>query len=122
MGFQDSLEVYSPATYRNLNDGKTMQDKFFDIEQIRKLSRRHFLLESAAGIGAAALGTLIGGCQSKASTPGLSAVVDPMMPRPPHFPGKAKRVIYLHMAGAPSQLEMFDFKPELKKLHNQPCP
>jgi hypothetical protein len=44
------------------------------------------------------------------------------MARPPHFPGKAKRVIFLHMAGAPSQLELFDFKPELTKLHNKLCP
>jgi hypothetical protein len=45
-----------------------------------------------------------------------------MLPKMPHFPGRAKRVIYLHMAGAPSQLELFDFKPELQKLHNQLCP
>ena len=42
--------------------------------------------------------------------------------RPPHLPGKAKSVIFLHMAGAPSQLEMFDFKPDLAKLHNLDCP
>jgi uncharacterized protein (DUF1501 family) len=47
---------------------------------------------------------------------------NPMMPRPAHFPGKAKAVIYLHMAGAPSQLEMFDYKPELAKLDGQLCP
>jgi hypothetical protein len=45
-----------------------------------------------------------------------------MAARMPHFPGKAKSVIYLHMAGAPSQLELFDYKPELQKLHNQLCP
>lgn len=46
----------------------------------------------------------------------------PLMPRFPHFPGKAKSVIYLHMAGAPSQLELFDFKPELMKMDGQDCP
>ena len=40
----------------------------------------------------------------------------------PHFPGTAKRVIYLHMIGAPSQLELFDYKPDLKRLDGQPCP
>src|SRR5918995_1822321 len=40
----------------------------------------------------------------------------------PHFPAKVKHVIFLHMAGAPSHLELFDYKPELQKLHNQPCP
>jgi hypothetical protein len=45
-----------------------------------------------------------------------------MAARPPHFPGKAKRVIYMHMAGAPSQLELFDYKPELQKLNDKLCP
>ena len=101
-----------------------MLDKYVDVEQLRNVSRRHFLKESAAGIGAVALGTLLGSCGAKAleSSYGATSVMDPMMPKAPHFPGKAKRVIYLHMAGAPSQLEMFDFKPELKKLHNQLCP
>ena len=39
-----------------------------------------------------------------------------------HFAPTAKRVIFLHMAGAPSQLELFDYKPALNKLHDQPCP
>src|SRR5690606_19524005 len=87
------------------------------------LSRRHFLLESAAGLGAAAFATLLGGCSTQSS--GISQNVspmDPMAPRPPHFPGKAKRVIFMHMAGAPSQLELFDYKPELQKLNNKLCP
>jgi hypothetical protein len=45
-----------------------------------------------------------------------------MAPKPSHFLGKAKRVIYLHMAGAPSQLELFDYKPELAKLNGLDCP
>jgi hypothetical protein len=48
--------------------------------------------------------------------------LNPLDPRAPHFPARAKSVIYLHMAGAPSQLELFDYKPELQKLHNQLCP
>lgn len=47
---------------------------------------------------------------------------NPMASKFPHFAGKAKRVIYLHMAGSPSQLELFDYKPELAKLHNLDCP
>lgn len=46
----------------------------------------------------------------------------PLMPDAPQFAPKAKRVIYLHMAGAPSQLELFDYKPELAKLDGQDCP
>jgi len=91
-----------------------------DFSKLQSVSRRHFLLESAAGLGAFALGSLLGSCSTKRS--GLEMMLDPMSPRAPHFPGKAKSVIYLHMAGAPSQLELFEFKPELNKLHNQPCP
>jgi hypothetical protein len=101
-----------------------MDKNKFNLEQLRNISRRHFLLESAAGLGAAALGTFMGSCASKnaGSADSLSSILDPMAARPPHFPGKAKRVIYLHMAGAPSQLELFDYKPELQKLNNQLCP
>ena len=92
-------------------------------ENLQHISRRHFLLESAAGLGAAALASLISGCSSDSSNPKkFAASLDPMAPRPPHFPGKAKRVIYMHMAGAPSQLELFDYKPELQKLNNKLCP
>lgn len=89
-------------------------------EELKNISRRHFLWESAAGLGATALGALLGSCSTKRSA--IEMALDPMSPRPPHFAGKAKSVIYLHMAGAPSQLETFDFKPELQKLHNQDCP
>src|SRR5690606_15546702 len=93
------------------------------LSHLRHISRRHFLLESAAGLGAVALGGLLGGCVPKNPTQqALASALDPMSPKPPHFPGKAKRVIYMHMAGAPSQLELFDFKPELQKLNNKPCP
>jgi hypothetical protein len=93
------------------------------IEELKQISRRHFLLESAAGLGAAALASFMGSCAPKNAQPKeLLSTLDPMAPRPPHFPGKARRVIYLHMAGAPSQLELFDYKPELQKLHNQLCP
>lgn len=94
-----------------------------NLEHLQNISRRHFLLESAAGLGAAALASFIGGCTPGSSIPKeFTASLDPMAPRPPHFPGKAKRVIYMHMAGAPSQLELFDYKPELQKLNNKLCP
>ncbi len=100
-----------------------MQKLIQHLSELRQVSRRHFLSESAAGLGAVALGSLLGGCVTKDPTKEqLQSVLDPMSPRPPHFPGKAKRVIYMHMAGAPSQLELFDYKPELQKLDNQLCP
>jgi hypothetical protein len=87
-------------------------------------TRRHFLKESAMGLGALAMGALLGSCGSNSSS-GPSIVFDPahpMLPRPPHFPGKAKSVIFLHMAGAPSQLELFDYKPQLMKMDGMDCP
>lgn len=102
---------------------------------LRYYSRRHFLKESAMGLGGLALGALIG-CHRPAGTigAGTAAGADPMAggivfdpahplaPKLPPFPGKAKSVIYLHMAGAPSQLETFDYKPELMKMDGQDCP
>ena len=86
-------------------------------------TRRHFLRESAMGFGALALGSLLG-CNS--ATPDYAKntfdPANPLAPRMPMFPGRAKSVIYLHMAGAPSQLELFDYKPELMKLNGQDCP
>jgi hypothetical protein len=89
------------------------------------LTRRHFLRESAMGFGALALGSLIGGCKpgmAERDSPVAFDPAHPLMPKLPMFPGKAQSVIYLHMAGAPSQLELFDYKPDLMKLDGQPCP
>src|ERR1051325_94802 len=86
-------------------------------------TRRHFLKESAMGLGALALGSLIG-C-ARRSVDNANILFDPahpLAPKLPPFPGKAKAVIYLHMAGAPSQLELFDYKPALMKLDGQDCP
>ncbi len=91
---------------------------------IRMQSRRHFIKESAMGLGALALGTFLGSCGSKTGN-SSNVVFDPahpLMPKLPHFAGRAKSVIYLHMAGAPSQLELFDYKPELMKMDGQDCP
>jgi hypothetical protein len=90
---------------------------------IRFFTRRHFLRESAMGLGALAFGSLLG-CNS-GSPKNASNVFDPakpLAPKMPMFPGKARAVIYLHMAGAPSQLELFDYKPDLMKLDGQDCP
>lgn len=97
----------------------------FDLQKIASLSRRHFLKESALGLGAIAMGSMGIGCRpNQTSTVNAisNAGLNPMAPRSPHFPARAKSVIFLHMAGAPSQLELFDFKPELHKLHNKECP
>jgi hypothetical protein len=79
------------------------------------LTRRHFFGRMAAGIGTAALGSLL--------NPKLVAGDAPKGAlRRPHFAPKAKRVIYLFMAGGPAQMELLDYKPELEKLHNSELP
>src|SRR5574343_66032 len=90
---------------------------------LHHVTRRHFLKESAMGFGALALGSLFGGCGQDTVKKAISFdAAHPLLPRAPHFPGKARSVIYLHMAGAPSQLELFSYKPELMKLDGQDCP
>ena len=78
------------------------------------VARRWFLQQCGVGLGTAALHSLLGGSLSAAA---LDA--DPMKPRKPHFDAKAKRVIFLFMAGAPSHLDLFDNKPELARLSGQ---
>ena len=83
-------------------------------------TRRHFLKTCTSGLGAIALGSFLG-CESAILNPSKAKQV-PNLNAIQHFAPKAKRVIYLHMAGAPSQLELFDYKPKLQTLHGQPCP
>jgi hypothetical protein len=81
-------------------------------------TRRHFFRDCGVGVGAMALGSLLAG-------DGLAAEdrkADPLAPRKPHLRPKAKAVIFLFMAGAPSQFELFEHKPELQKYHGKPIP
>ncbi|AWM39306.1 hypothetical protein GobsT_23910 [Gemmata obscuriglobus] len=82
-------------------------------------SRRHFFRDCGYGVGKVALASLLCGRAGAAERP---AANDPLAPKKPHFAGKAKAVIHLFMAGAPSQLDLFDHKPELAKLEGKPLP
>jgi hypothetical protein len=75
--------------------------------------RRAFLRSSGLGLGAAALGALLNQGRAHAA---------PSTARPPHFVPRAQHVIYLHMIGAPSQLDLFDPKPDLARHDGRPCP
>ena len=72
------------------------------------------------GLGGIALASLLSERKLFGATP--EPVANPMAPRPPHFKPRAKNVIYLFMAGGPSQLELFDYKPRLIELNGQPIP
>ncbi|MBX3397943.1 MAG: DUF1501 domain-containing protein [Gemmataceae bacterium] len=81
---------------------------------VKETSRRYFFRDCGVGLGKAALASLLVGSASRADTT--------LPPKKPHFPGKAKAVIHLFMAGAPSQLDLFDYKPQLAKLEGKPIP
>jgi uncharacterized protein (DUF1501 family) len=78
--------------------------------ELRLLTRRHFFEQSALGIGALALSSLL---DEELFASALQA---------PHFAPKAKHIIYLFMAGAPSQLDLFDYKPALNRYDGKPAP
>lgn len=88
----------------------TCQDHLYRGCDPRLITRRWFFQQCGVGLGAAALGTLL-------RENGLAATIpdNPLAPKAPHFPAKARRVIFLFMAGAPSHLELFDYKPELAR-------
>src|SRR5882762_386599 len=87
------------------------QDHLHRNEDPKQLARRWFLRECGVGMGALAMAHLAGTRAEAADAP-----ADPLAPHAPHFAAKTKKVIYLFMAGAPSQLELFDNKPQLAKF------
>src|SRR5713101_338579 len=89
--------------------------------ELLSMTRRHFFSRTSTGIGAAALASLFSQdallgdtVERDSKTTGLIGL--------PHFAPKAKRVIYLHQSGAPSQIDLFDYKPQLKKEHGKELP
>jgi hypothetical protein len=86
-----------------------------DTHPLLTRTRRHFFRDCAVGVGAIALSSLF-------ARDAAADARSPLAPKKPHYAPKAKRVIFLFMAGGPSQLELFDPKPELNELHGQPVP
>jgi len=86
-----------------------------------KRSRRNFLTTSGIGLGALAAAGVMGPGEL-VSVARAAEGEDPLAPKQPHFTPKAKTVIWLHMAGAPATIDLFDYKPELVRLHGQPLP
>jgi hypothetical protein len=89
-----------------------------EYSPLRALTRRHFFRDCSLGLGKIALASLLTDGALRANPAAHAGGA----PRGPHFPAKAKCVIYLFMAGGPSQLELFDYKPQLQKLDGQPIP
>jgi len=87
-------------------------------DRLQSQTRRQFLQSSGQfSLGALALAQLLGNDSSAAQLP-----TNPLAPKYPPLPGKAKNVIYLHMSGAPPHLDIFDYKPELVKRDGEDCP
>ncbi len=87
-------------------------------------TRRHFFRDCGFGVGKIALASLLANelAQPADAVRKVKANEHPAAAKPPHFPATAKRVIFLFMAGAPSQLELFDHKPKLAELEGKPIP
>ena len=113
-----------------MNEQERLALRTLDDRLTLRATRRQFFgnaLGSAGGLslGSIALASLLsedaaGAAPSPPTKP--AAFKSPLAPRPPHFEAKAKRVIFLFMAGGPSQLELFDYKPKLQELDGQTVP
>ncbi len=88
-------------------------------EHLLQISRRQFFKRGGLSLGSIALGSLLAETFAKGAP---VATENLLAARSPQIPARAKQVIYLHMVGAPSQLDMFEHKPLLEKYHNQLCP
>ena len=88
---------------------------------LREITRRTFFQQVGYGIGGLALSSILS--ESLFASGAQTALrTDSMAPKTPHFKAKAKNVIFLFMAGAPSQVDLLDYKPILNKFDGQPCP
>lgn len=93
----------------------------FQHDSLLQHTRRHFLRDCTTGLGALWLASMTGRAWAS-DGPLKKDAARPLLPNAPQRPGQARRVIYLHMAGSPSQLELFDYKPELAKMDGQDSP
>jgi Protein of unknown function (DUF1501) len=95
----------------------------FQYEIIKAVTRRYFFGQcgTGLGLGAIALSALLAK-QASAAGGNRGSAEEPLAPRTPRLAARAKHVIYLHMAGSPSQLDLFDDKPALRRYNGKPCP
>src|SRR5688572_18933725 len=93
-----------------------MKTDLTQTETLRDVTRRHFFSRCAMGLGSVALASLL---NDRIFAADARKLVNPFAPKTPHFKPRAKNIIYLFMAGGPSQLELFDYKPKLVELNGQ---
>ena len=109
-----------PHEHRRIYNSRIIMD--LEEQLLLASTRRHFFSQSGFGIGALALHQLL--AQNGHAVPVTSPATETnaMAPKPPQFPAKAKRVIYMFMAGGPSQFELFEDKPKLREFDGQAPP
>jgi hypothetical protein len=90
-----------------------------NLHPLHEMTRRHFFGKCGLSLGSIALGSLLGAGKTAGAS---AAAADPMAPKQPHFPARARNIIYLFMAGGPSQLDLFDYKPRLNQLNGEVIP
>ncbi|QDT63014.1 DUF1501 domain-containing protein [Calycomorphotria hydatis] len=93
-----------------------------NINQLKQQTRRQLFQDCGVGLGKIALASLLGGGSANTLLANNTVADTPFAPKKPHFEPKVKRVIYLFMAGAPSQLDLFDHKPMLAEYEGKPIP
>jgi hypothetical protein len=92
------------------------------MHKLLNLTRRYFFRECGVGVGKIALASLLTDALAGRASAAPVTVVNSLAPKPPHFAPKAKQIIHLFMAGAPSQLDLFDYKPTLAQYEGKPIP
>jgi len=107
----DRLPSAFPTGVRPLNYLEQLE-----AEYRKQVTRRWFFRDCGVGLGSMALGSLLGGA-ARGAADADAAASGPLAPKLPHHSARAKRVIYLFQAGAPSHLELFDYKPQLEKFN-----
>src|SRR6266536_1113130 len=97
---------------------------FDPVSHLAQVTRRHFFSRCAMGLGGIALASMLNDRKlfGAGGTTFMPPLPNPMAPHAGHFAAKAKNVIFLFMAGGPSQLDLFDYKPKLAELNGQPIP
>ena len=97
-----------------------MNDQEHVTHWLAERTRRHFFRDCGVGLGTIAFNSLLGQLQAR-HLPAIDPA-QPMDARVPPLPARAKNIIFLHMAGAPSQLELFEDKPKLREFHGKTPP
>ncbi len=92
------------------------------VGELQRLTRRQFFARGAWGLGGIALASMLASETRASDGAAVPGSIDPLGVRAGHFPARAKRVIFIHLAGAPSQHELFDWKPALVRHNGNPCP